>query len=150
MNTEEKLKVLAGIASRLNGRGLTWAVGASLMLYLRGRVSTFRDIDILVSEEHAGEAWQQLSAMGHEKPDVPSPRFRTRHIHHLVAGGVEVDLIAGFVIVDAEGPHECPLLDADIDTEADVMGQSVPLHSLKAWHRYYTLMGREQKARLCE
>lgn len=36
METERKLDVLADIARALNQSGVTWAVGGSLLLYLRG------------------------------------------------------------------------------------------------------------------
>ena len=48
---EKKLKVLAALAADLNESDILWAVGASAMLFLRGIVKEFRDIDLLVCED---------------------------------------------------------------------------------------------------
>ena len=50
METERKLDVLADIARALNQRGVTWAVGGSLLLYFKGKTCVFRDIDLMVCE----------------------------------------------------------------------------------------------------
>ena len=47
-----KLAVLGEIARALNGGDVVWAVGGSLLLYCKGKTDTFRDIDIMVWEEH--------------------------------------------------------------------------------------------------
>ena len=47
---EKKLKVLSALAADLNESDILWAVGASAMLFLRGIVKEFRDIDLLVCE----------------------------------------------------------------------------------------------------
>ena len=44
---DKKLKVLAALAADLNESDILWAVGASAMLFLRGIVPEFRDIDLL-------------------------------------------------------------------------------------------------------
>ena len=49
---EHKLAVLGEIARALNGGDVVWAVGGSLLLYCKGKTDTFRDIDIMVWEEH--------------------------------------------------------------------------------------------------
>ena len=51
-----KLRVLTRIAAALDGRGVTWAVGASAMLYLRGLTDSFHDIDLMTAEEDADAA----------------------------------------------------------------------------------------------
>ncbi len=43
-DTEHKLMVLADIARELNKEKITWAIGASLMLYLRGIVTQFQSV----------------------------------------------------------------------------------------------------------
>ncbi len=48
---EKKLTILSKIAEELNARGVTWAVGASLLLYFKGIVTAFNDIDLMISEE---------------------------------------------------------------------------------------------------
>ncbi|MBO4849776.1 MAG: hypothetical protein J5529_02615 [Prevotella sp.] len=147
--TNKKLAILAKIARRMNAAGLTWAVGASLMLFLRGRVGGFHDIDIMVAEEQVAQAIGILEGLGVNKGGRPNPKYLTRHFHEFDIDGVEVDLLAGYVIVSHGLPHECPLRLEDIDSSAMVLGEAIPLHALAEWRRYYILMGKPEKAKRC-
>lgn len=148
--TEHKLSVASAIAEKLNAARLTWAVGASLMLYLRNLVDEFHDIDIMVAESDAAAAAAILSQMGSSTDTGNQQGFKTRCFCKYAVQGVEVDLISGFVIVNGGTAHECPLEAADIDGEAEITGQTLPLHSLRCWRRYYELMGRSEKAALVD
>ena len=145
-DTEHKLKVLADIARELNKEKITWAIGASLMLYLRGIVTEFHDIDIMVAEEDAERAEQTICRIGEELPRRGTAQYKTRWFIEFMVGGVDVDLMAGFVIVKDGTDHECPLLPEDITETRTVNGESIPLHSAVRWAEYYRLMGREAKA----
>lgn len=145
-DTEHKLKVLADIARELNKEKITWAIGASLMLYLRGIVTEFHDIDIIVAEEDAERAEQTICRIGEELPRRGTAQYKTRWFIEFTVGGVDVDLMGGFVIVKDGTDHECPLLPEDITETRTVNGESIPLHSALRWAEYYRLMGREAKA----
>ena len=145
-DTEHKLKVMADIARELNKEKITWAIGASLMLYLRGIVTEFHDIDIMVAEEDAERAEQTICRIGEELPRRSTAQYKTRWFIEFTVGGVDVDLMAGFVIVKDGTDHECPLLPEDITETRTVNGESIPLHSAVRWAEYYRLMGREAKA----
>ena len=62
---EHKLAVLGEIARALNGGDVVWAVGGSLLLYCKGKTDTFRDIDIMVWEEHV----ETVVLLSQQKPD---------------------------------------------------------------------------------
>ena len=145
-DTEHKLKVLADIARELNKEKITWAIGASLMLYLRGIVTEFHDIDIMVAEEDAERAEQTICRIGEELPRRGTAQYKTRWFIEFTVGGVDVDLMGGFVIVKDGTDHECPLLPEDITETRTVNGESIPLHSALRWAEYYRLMGREATA----
>ena len=145
-DTEHKLKVLADIARELNKEKITWAIGASLMLYLRGIVTEFHDLDIMVAEEDAERAEQTICRIGEELPRRGTAQYKTRWFIEFTVGGVDVDLMGGFVIVKDGTDHECPLLPEDITETRTVNGESIPLHSALRWAEYYRLMGREAKA----
>lgn len=145
-DTEHKLKVMADIARELNKEKITWAIGASLMLYLRGIVTEFHDIDIMVAEEDAERAEQTICRIGEELPRRGTAQYKTRWFIEFTVGGVDVDLMGGFVIVKDGTDHECPLLPEDITETRTVNGESIPLHSAVRWAEYYRLMGREAKA----
>ena len=109
-DTEHKLMVLADIARELNKEKITWAIGASLMLYLRGIVTQFHDIDIMVAECDAERAEQAICRIGKEQPRNGTAQYKTRYFIEFTVDGVDVDLMAGFVIVLDGTDHECPLL----------------------------------------
>lgn len=51
---EEKLQVLVQLAELFNEHEIQWAVGGSLLLYFKGLVSDFHDLDLMIDEQ-AGE-----------------------------------------------------------------------------------------------
>ena len=148
MDTKEKLRVLAKIAAELNGAGITYAVGASLLLYLRGLADGFNDIDLSVLEEDAERAIGILQRLGTMAPPDQGPGYLTRCFREFTIDGVEVDLIAGMVIEKDGVPCDCALRREDVDGTVGVDGVEVPLHALECWERFYTLMGRQAKADL--
>ncbi|MGN1390337.1 MAG: nucleotidyltransferase domain-containing protein, partial [Bulleidia sp.] len=79
METEQKLRVLAKIASKLNAAGIEWDVGASLLLYLHGIADEFHDIDLMVKQEDADSAAEILDQLGtRSAPKTPDPKYHTK------------------------------------------------------------------------
>ena len=62
--------------------------------------------------------------------------------------GVEIDVIGGLAIVSEGHVHELPLRSEEIEEGFSLEGQRIPLHSLRVWEIYYTLMGRTEKAEI--
>ena len=50
---QEKLDVLSKLAAKFNKEGIVWAVGGSLLLYFKGYVENFNDLDIMVADVDA-------------------------------------------------------------------------------------------------
>lgn len=148
MDTEKKLTVLSTIARELNARGVFWAVGASVLLYFNGIVSDFHDIDLMVDCGDSETACRALAALGEALPAESQGRYRSEHFSTYLIGGVEVDLIAGYKIVNDGVMYSFPLNRQDVTGTAVVNDVLVPLHSLAVWQRCYELMDRPEKARL--
>lgn len=148
MDINEKLRVLAKVAAELNRTGVTYAVGASLLLYLSGLADDFTDIDLSVLEEDAERAIGILQRLGTMAPPDKGPGYLTRWFREFTIDGVEVDLIAGMVIEKDGVPYDCALRREDIAGTATVHGTEIPLHALACWKRFYSLMGRQEKADL--
>ena len=146
---EEKLKVLAKLAAEFNKNNLLWAVGASLLLCLRGYVEDFHDLDLCVCAEDAEQAEQILLSFGSPQP-TERGNYATKHFRKFIVDGVEVDLIGGFAIVSEGEVYDCELKETQLAGEATVYGQKIPLHSIPLWRRYYALMGRQQKVELID
>lgn len=145
-----KLDVLSRIAERLNEDGITWAVGASLLLYVKGMTDTFHDIDIMTTEADAERLKSALLPMGEMQPPHPNRQYQTRHFDEFVIDGVDVDVMAGFVIVRDAKAYECPFTRDSIAESVSVNGQRIPLQSVSDWRRYYDLMGRAEKVAMID
>lgn len=143
--TEKKLAVLAKIAGELNRQQITWAVGASLLLYLKGMANDFHDIDIMVAESDVGKVREVLISLGRLLPPNPKVQYRTKFFLEFVVDGVEIDVMAGFTIVSDGVDFYFPLEKDQIHDCAEVNGVRIPLQSVEEWREYYRLMGRTDK-----
>ena len=148
MTNQNKMDVLEKIGQALNKENITWAVGGSLLLYLSGIANVFHDIDLMVAEEDAAAAEDALVRIGQKQRPNPDMQYRTRCFLEFIVDGVEVDLISGFVIVKNKVAYECPLEKKDIEKSILVGTEPIPLHSLKKWERYYSLMDRPEKSKM--
>ena len=150
MYIQDKLQVLARIARAFNDRGISWAAGASLMLYLRGVASDFHDLDLLTSAADFPAAGDLLSGMGALQPERANDGYRTEHFLECVADGVEINLMANFTILQGGAEHRFPLEEYGAPDCTTVLGEAVPLQSLTLWRECYRLMGRAEKVRLID
>lgn len=150
MGTEKKLEVLSRLGRALNGEGITWAVGASLLLYLEGLVETFRDIDLLVAEGDAYRAGEILASLGRRLPPAPKGAYKTKYFEAFEVEGVDIDLMAGLTIVHQGKDHYFPFEGTSISQLVAVHQVSIPLHSVGAWRHYYELMGRKEKVEIID
>ena len=50
---QKKIELLQKIAHRSNEANIEWALGASMLLYFKGIISEFHDIDLMVSVHDA-------------------------------------------------------------------------------------------------
>ena len=149
VSTQEKLNVLSKLAAEFNKENLVWAVGASLMLYFKGYVDSFNDLDLMVSAEDAEKMEAILSSFGSLQPSTKA-NFETKHFRKFMVDGVEVDMIGGFAIVSGGRVHDCDLKPKQIAEHVTVNGQEIPLHSVALWRTYYALMGRDSKVKIID
>jgi hypothetical protein len=148
MDKGKKLEVLSRIGRRFNDAGITWAVGASLLLYFNRKVSDFHDIDIMTAEEDVFRARDILLELGALQPPSPNPGYKTRHFLEFKVDGVDIDVIAGFVITRDGVDYDCAFGRENIAGFTEVGGVRIPLQSASDWRRYYQLMGRPEKAEM--
>jgi hypothetical protein len=149
-NLQTKLNLLSQIAKELNNRNVTWAIGASMLLYFKGITSEFHDIDIMVSEEDFGIVKEVLLSFGKMQPPNPNNKYRTRYFGEFIIDGVDIDVIAGFIVIDQEKEHYFPLKQERINDFTEVNGTRIPLQALEEWRHYYQLMGRTEKVKMID
>ena len=147
---EHKLKVLSQIAKELNQKKLTWAVGASLLLYFKGIVTDFHDIDIMVPEDEIDEVKAVFLSLGIMQPPNPNVTYKTKHFMEFIIEGVEFDIMAGFVIINHDKAYQFSFTKENIKESVQINGVKIPLQPLGEWRTYYQLMGREEKLSLID
>lgn len=148
--TNQMLEFLSEIAHEFNSEKLTWAVGASLLLYFRGIVQSFGDIDIMVAESDAEKAKEILQRHGTLLPKKAAATYKTRFFMEFECPKADVDIMAGFSIIKNEKEYYFPLLEEEITDFVDLNGETIPLHSVSAWRDYYELMDRSEKVGLID
>jgi hypothetical protein len=149
-DANSKLNLLSQIAKELNNKEVTWAIGASMLLYFKGIVSEFHDIDIMVTEECIDQTIEILSSFGIMQSPNPNVSYKTNHFIEFLVEGVEIDVMAGLVILNQEKEHRFTLTKENIKEFTEINGVRIPLQSLEEWRTYYHLMGREEKVNLID
>ncbi len=143
-----QLKVLKQIAQRLNDHHITWQLGASCMLYLRGYVDHFHDIDIMIAENDVEQTIKIMQDLGTPIIEKLDSTYKTKVFLAYRMDEVAVDIMAGFIIVSQGQDHYFPLHQ---DEPCDIHlleGVPIKLASVDTWLHYYTLMGRTDKVEL--
>jgi hypothetical protein len=145
---EHKLNVLKKIAKELNENHITWALGASMLLYFKGVVEEFHDIDLMILNEETTDVKRILDSLGIRQPDNPNGKYKTKTFMEYVIDGVDIDVMAGFAICCEEKVIDCSLNKNQIVDEVFLEGERIPLQSLELWLRYYELMERNDKVKI--
>ncbi|WP_142412856.1 nucleotidyltransferase domain-containing protein [Hathewaya massiliensis] len=147
---EEKFKVLSKIGKQLNDNNITWAIGASLLLYIKGISSEFHDIDIMVAESDVEALKNILLHLGELQPKTTNIQYKSKEFLEFKVEDVDIDVMAGFVIVNKGRDFYFPLHKGDIMDYEEINGVKIPLQSVKEWRNYYELMGRTEKVKMID
>lgn len=145
---EEKLTILAKVAKEFNANNITWAVGASLLLYFKGITKEFADIDIMIAEEDVERVKEILLSFGELYSKEPNVQYKTKDFMEFNIEGVDFDVMAGFVIINNESEHYFPLHKKDIKDFIELQGTTIPLQTIEEWLTYYKLMNRTEKVKM--
>jgi hypothetical protein len=76
------------IAKLINQKNITWAIGGSVLLYLKGFVDDFNDIDIMVLEDDVDKLQEILVSHGELIDHTSNPNYQTRHFYKININGV--------------------------------------------------------------
>ncbi len=145
-----KLSALCQISTALNNVGAQWALGGSAMLYLRGMVDGFHDIDIMVSSSSVCPVSACMDSIATRLVTAPNDNFSSNNFVQYEMNGIGIDIICDFGIVHNGVVHAYHWCDNDIDSTVILQGVSIPLHSLAVWRQFYLLMGRLSKVELID
>jgi len=97
MEPQAGLDALAKAAHELNRAGVVWALGASALMYVKGVVETFHDVDLLIQPEHMPAAHQAFVLAGAtpKPPAAPSTVYASTFFEEFSLDGVDFDLLGG-------------------------------------------------------
>ena len=135
---------LVRIARRLNEENITWALGASMLLYYKGLVSRANDIDLVLSLEHIELADKVLQELGRKQAPYHQGDYATRYFAEFVIDGVDVDVMAGFRIITGDNVVEYVPDPGTFET-LTLEGTSIYLCPLEDWYALYLLMPHRQE-----
>jgi len=150
MKTEEKLKVLKKIAVAFEEKQILWAVGASALLYFKGMVPDFGDIDIVTTEEEIPKIIAALKGIGLLKPENPANKHKARVYLEYLIDSILVDIMAELIFHKDNREHRFSLKEEKMTDSIMLEGTRIPLQSVQEWRMYYSLMGRTEKVRLID
>lgn len=139
--------VLKMVAQLLNGEGIIWGVGASVMLSHYGIVQDPGDIDIMVDMKDIHRLDSLLSKLGERVAGVPDKTYKTRYFYEYMIDGIEVDVMAGLCIHNKGEDHVFSFTVDSIGDYMELDDVEVPLAKLEEWCEIYRVLpGRGKKA----
>ena len=121
-----------------------------MLLYFKNKTDHFNDIDIMVLEADVDKLREALIPLGKLAPPNPDTHYRTRYFLEFTIDNVDVDVMAGFVIVRDGMEYDCSLRPEQIVEYIQINDETIPLQSIADWRRYYELMGRTIKVEMID
>lgn len=145
---ETKLRILSQIARLFNKNNIKWNLGASCMLYLRGIVEEFSDIDLFVSKNDISLAKTILDQYGVIQPHTKSDSYKTDFFSEYIIEDVDIDLISGFKILKDHKLYDLSFDDNEMFETIKFNDELIYLASLDKWEYFYQIMDRKDKVDL--
>lgn len=145
------LKTLSYIGKKLNDGGITWGVGASILLNKFGFIDKPNDIDIFISIDDIKEADEILKSIGEKKKWEKTSTYSTKYFYEYVINEIDVDVMAGFAINHSNGTFRYIFDQNSISEFKLINGVNIPFTSLEDWYVIYQLIpNREVKVKMIE
>lgn len=143
---KHKLDVFSRIALLLNKHHIAWILGGSCMLFFRGLVEDFDDIDLIVDVLDIARI-KRLFQGEKRLQKKASSAFKTKHFLVYSIDDVTVEIMADLVIVHNQKDYLCSY--GDMQSELWMLEHhQIQLATLSDWLLYYRLMKREDKVAL--
>lgn len=142
---------LSYIGEKFNDSNIIWAVGASILLNQFGLIDKPNDIDVFVDIKDIERADEILKSMGEKKKWEKTATYSTKYFYEYIIEGIDVDVMAGFVVNHSKGVFEYIFDYKSISEFKLINGVNIPFTSLEDWYVIYQLIpNREPKVNLIE
>ena len=141
---DARIPTIVKIAKQLNDKGVRYAIGGSVLLYLKGIDFNFNDLDLMIHEEDVTKVRETLSELGEYHPNNRSSNAKV--FEEFTVDGLDIDAISGLVVTAYGKTYDYSYSDEGIEF-MEVEGVKIPLDSLNRWYDIYSFQGRVEKAR---
>ena len=137
---------LLDIANTLNSRNITWGLGGSLLLFIKGYKTNVNDIDIIVHSKDLTDLKEVISKYEINEKEKTA-KFLTNHFYTFNIKSINIDIMVGFVVkneIDIFAFREKEISTSKICID----GENIYLSSVSEWKKAYTAMNRIDKISL--
>jgi hypothetical protein len=137
---------LLDIANTLNSRNITWGLGGSLLLFIKGYKTNVNDIDIIVHSKDLKDLKEVISKYEINEKEKTA-KFLTNHFYTFNIKSINIDIMVGFVVkneIDIFAFREKEISTSKICID----GENIYLSSVSEWKKAYTAMNRIDKISL--
>ena len=134
---------LLDIANTLNSRNITWGLGGSLLLFIKGYKTNVNDIDIIVHSKDLKDLKEVISKYEINEKEKTA-KFLTNHFYTFNIKSINIDIMVGFVVkneIDIFAFREKEISTSKICID----GENIYLSSVSEWKKAYTAMNRIDK-----
>lgn len=147
MSIDHKIETLVLVAKLFNQHSITWVLGASCMLYLRGIVDDFHDIDMIVCLEDMNKVKELLNQYMLSEFNC-NELYKTKEFIEYRIQNVDIDIMADFTIVNNHKEYVFPLKKGTKRDHIVLNHSTIYLDTVSHWLKYYQLMGRVDKVKM--
>lgn len=143
--------ILSYIGEKLNEEGVTWGVGASILLNKFGLIDKPNDIDLLVDLKDIEKVDAILKSIGKKKKCKETDTYTTQYFYEYIINDIDVDVMSGLRINHNEGMFKYIFDQSSISDTKKINGVNIPFTSLEDWYIIYQLIpNREAKVNKIE
>ena len=137
---------LLDIANTLNSRNITWGLGGSLLLFIKGYKTNVNDIDIIVHSKDLMDLKEVISKYEINEKEKTA-KFLTNHFYTFNIKSINIDIMVGFVVKNEFNIFA--FREKEISTsKICIDGENIYLSSVSEWKKAYTAMNRIDKISL--
>ena len=146
LGRDEKLAALVKACRALEKAEVTYALGASFMLWTLGAVEDFHDFDVVAISSDAKKADKALSECGLRHERESSADFASGFFCEYAIDGGDFDLMADFTTLRSGSRYLYPFSKEKIGSFYSAGDLMVPVCRPEEWYVIYQMMpGREHR-----
>jgi len=143
---KNKIEVLKQIAIALNKEDISWGVGASMLMHLKGIDTVVNDIDIVIDILDLRKFRNIVNKYNYTR-EIKSIKYPTEHFYELIIKDIDIDIMFNFKVQTDKCIYEYPFLKDHLEV-ISIDGVKVYLLPLNDWLDAYKAMGRDEKVNI--